>query len=153
MSIWRGEEKLWKVFWGGLFFEIVFGVVIGFAAAMFHLKSEMHAFFSGFGFVVLNFLYTATWAVLVWKCRRNSSSSAWDQCAALFCGVYCCFAEYRRLYGKINPPPLTSYNSVCIKALEDFARQNNIDPQQYIRSNQLYRAHVHQAEFPPIEPE
>lgn len=137
MSMWRGEEKLWKVFWGGLFFPLVFGIVAGFVAAIFHLRSELHSFISGFGFVVFNFIYTLVWASIVWKCRHNSSSSAWKWLALLvvLIGILVSIAG---VIGKINPTSLASYNPVCIKTLEDFAKQNNLDPQKYIQGNQLY---------------
>ncbi len=133
----NGNEKLWKVFWGGLFYPIAAFFLIGLLGGIFHKTSAVQQALHAEWFFALNILYVVAWSFLVWKCRRNSKNEAWKY-LALFFSIVSFLCSSAPLINAINPRPLTSYSPSCLSSLEEFAQQNNLDATKYLEANRAY---------------
>ncbi len=91
---WKGEAKLWHVFWGGLLLQqiltviagFIFGLCVGFyasGAGWDKAQSRLiidNALHSATSFVLISTFYVLM-SICVWRCSWNASHKAWGYLA------------------------------------------------------------------------
>ena len=78
---WRGEEKLWKVFWlYGVLLSIVVKISVGTLAAI----NPSIAGIILLSLMILNLPYLIWWLVSIWRCAFNVDVNFWGYLARIF---------------------------------------------------------------------
>jgi len=127
---WRGEVKLWKVFWGGVVLPIVILFILILLLILFHMS---YGFTQTQGSFILQAIYYIAWCVCVWKCSSNTGNRFWKYTAIVSAVVL----TLGVIAATIHKHP-AAYNPACVKPMEDFARNNGLNVQDYIASNSPY---------------
>ena len=146
---WRGEEKLWKVYWlysvlGGIAVSVMFGVVLNIVAALLGL-GPVH--YIGIAFMLAFYVWST---VSIWRCAWNVKVKFWGYLVRIFI-VLGLIGLATQIVQLVTAPPkapasMTSTLTVtaptamddCEKRMTDYAVQNNADPKAYIAQNQTY---------------
>lgn len=97
---WRGDERLWKVFWGwflgghGVILGcsvgfMVFAMVLGFAIAPTSLDAGIVGLATGAALLVLITIPFSVWiSISLWRCSTNCLSKKWTYAARGLVIVY-----------------------------------------------------------------
>ncbi len=97
---WRGQEPLWKVFWGWFFFGhgiilgcsvgfMVLAMVFGFVTSPRSLDAGIAGMAAGAVLLVLAVVPYGVWsAVSVWRCANNCINKFWGYLVRLVVIVY-----------------------------------------------------------------
>lgn len=140
---WRGEERLWKVFW-------VYGILAGYALdAVTMLGFVMlipHVHLMPWHAPVWLYVLGAVWtiflwcfsiwtAVALWKCSFNSGRRYWGY-AARVAYVLSVVLTVSHLVGFSGDTD--SWEIDCEKLMRDYAMKQGLNPQTYISENQAY---------------
>lgn len=93
---WKGEAKLWHVFWGGLLLQqiacIGFGIVLGLCIGLYASgaglsKDASHDMIADFigspGYFALISLYYIWLSICVWRCSWNAGAKVWGYLARI----------------------------------------------------------------------
>ena len=72
ITAWRGDEKLWQVFW-----VVGIGLYILSRGAVVMLETSDATFGSYTLFVLFTMVVQVWWMVSVWRCARNTSLPLW----------------------------------------------------------------------------
>lgn len=98
-SAWRGEAKLWKIFWLGILLPqivaMIVGFVVGFMAASSGVapgnRAPLNGVINSVGWFLTLAVYYWLLFVAVYRCRRNASGEAWGYIAMLVIGLFALF--------------------------------------------------------------
>lgn len=122
---WRGEEKLWKIFW-------IFGVAFGFA------YNYLLSLFSGgavfWALVALFIVYDIWLSVALWRCAFNSGLKIWGYIARIIAVILIIMyigAAAATVFGGKQIAVLDE----CQKQMETEARAQNVELQTYIHQH------------------
>lgn len=97
---WRGQELLWKAFWGWFFFGhgiilgcsvgvMVLAMVLGFATNPGSLNSGFAGLATGLVLLVLVTVPYGIWSgVSVWRCAKNCLNKKWGYGARIIILIY-----------------------------------------------------------------
>ena len=73
---WKGEEKLWKVFWGGGLIWPLLIISLTFLITIFLFPGrESEA--AAFPLLIIALSYFLWWPISVWRCAKNTNSNYW----------------------------------------------------------------------------
>jgi magnesium-transporting ATPase (P-type) len=97
---WKGEELLWKVFWGWFLGGLgvilgssigfmVLAMILGFAVSPTSLNAGVLGLASGSALLVLTIVPYSFWiSVSLWRCAPNCLSKKWSYAARGFVVIY-----------------------------------------------------------------
>jgi hypothetical protein len=147
LRAWRGEEKLWKVFWiylvlAGQVLTVltIFGVLALLPHVNifpWHAPLWVYALCGAWGM----FLFcVGVWSVVaLWRCTFNTDRRFWGYAArvAFFCSLAVELASY---FGGFSEERIEAETGGidCQKMMHDYAVTHGLEPQKYIEQNQIY---------------
>jgi len=149
---WRGEERLWKVYW-------IYGWVVG---VVFNIISNVIE--NKIGTILLGvvaIIYLIWLLVAEWRCAFNADWKFWSyvvRVLVIICVIGFILAIGLAIVGLFVGGPLPAHSDApvvaaptgekpswdsyyldgCKQTMTDYAKQNNIDPEQYISQNQAW---------------
>jgi hypothetical protein len=121
---WRGEEKLWKVFWLlGLVVPFIFGILIRMLAFVSPLIGLLE---------LLIIPYTIWWMIACWKCAWNSTSKTWGILARVYIVLSILVIPLLILIGGVLAGQDLIEAAKCRKAMTEIALSEGKDPGVYM---------------------
>ena len=143
---WRGEERLWKVFWvygslAGFLEQII--TVIGLSIILPHVQivpwhAPVWAYVLWAVWVVFISVYAVWFLVAFWRCTFNTNRRFWAYAAraAFICAVALEVAGFGESSEKDDWTKGWSID--CEKIMRNYAAKHNLDPDQYVSQNHQY---------------
>ncbi|MCE2927013.1 MAG: hypothetical protein LW823_05165 [Rickettsiales bacterium] len=127
---WKGEEKLWKVFWiYGLVFGIILGILMSVASA------SMGS--AGIALLVVWLVYYIWLAVAQWRCAFNADWKIWGYVVRILLILSLVMFVLGIATGGLLVGNERLKAAECRKEMKEYIAQGGKDPEQFLNDCQM----------------
>lgn len=132
---WRGEEKLWKVYWVyGIFIPWIAYLVLVYGPWQLYKKPIItYAHFEA-----IDYIYSLLWIVALWRCAPNANEESWMMLARIMASL---FYLYLLIFAMEIFSDLEGKRYAvegCKKWVSESARSEGISAEQFVTKYKKY---------------